>query len=893
MAEDLSSQPQRLSRYRSQRKAQQQAPDEVIPEVPDVPGDQPDPTDDSVTRRKSRYRRKNVASPAQADGRPATARAEDDRNGPAVAKTDHPMTTSPQPSIMPESQLNRASSTARREQEPRISPPAHHGNPRSGHPSVDADGYGTDGMEDHLPERQPRAGASHEGQAPMYDQKHLPNGELFPPPRPENVQSTVQSVQGQCPPSLDKVRVSKSQQPKLSDDHHEPRGCFGFFKRKRGEASPGADALVARPTATNEGLTDAPVSAVNAGDRSVLVECGKSKTVFPVTLTTTTSDIIKSAATCMSERINTRSAVLLEDFAKAGVQRPLRRYEHVRDVINSWDTDRQNSLLLVDPRTGSSEAELSLAGVPHDKPGDVSWLLSVSQRPGRWDKRMITLKLDGQLTMQRDPNKPLLQENICHLSDFDIYTPTQEKLRKQVRPPKKYCYAIKSQQKTGIFESTHDYVHFLCTNDKATADDFYAAVQGWRSWYLVNVLGEGRKLKSSEGHAVDNETRRMSKEHRRNESHDSHYQLGSFKPLMETQDTSARPSTARSANAPPPVFGVPARSAHQPDTVSGVERRPSTRHRQQHPPVSLGNKAQLADDEPLGNLARRTSLDQTRTSFDDGRLEEFAATGLLGRKYSQRQQHVEVREKQQLQQPFTSGPNLLNGGFDANHDDTLANRQSLDLVRRNPSVRTKHENRSLDDGGVKRNRSTRTHVSSDVTRSRSMRAANVPAKPLVDLTPEYRAPPQHANKGKGHSPDRNVPGALVESATTPEDPLGIPSSTDWRGANALNEVSQPLGRSLSQRGQQPKSTRSPDHHPFTGEGLLAGSRAQQGWGGGNRGRGVVDGSHADSPLMDVHEPSKFVQGSLLRKVEQERGRDGPVIDRAKRVEKEVKYGEGY
>ena len=66
--------------------------------------------------------------------------------------------------------------------------------------------------------------------------------------------------------------------------------------------------------------TDAPVSAVNAGDRRVLVECGRSKMLFPVTPTTTPVDLIKSASTTMSEHIDVKSAIVLEYFGSVGVQ---------------------------------------------------------------------------------------------------------------------------------------------------------------------------------------------------------------------------------------------------------------------------------------------------------------------------------------------------------------------------------------------------------------------------------------------------------------------------------------------------------------------------------------------------------------------------------------------
>lgn len=112
---------------------------------------------------------------------------------------------------------------------------------------------------------------------------------------------------------------------------------------------------------------DAPISAVNAEDRLVLVEYGCSRRVFPVTPTTTSLDIVKSAAICMSEQIDVKSAVLLEYFSTVGVQRPLRRYEYVRNVMNSWDSDKANSLVLVDPGSGTVEPELTMAGVPKEK----------------------------------------------------------------------------------------------------------------------------------------------------------------------------------------------------------------------------------------------------------------------------------------------------------------------------------------------------------------------------------------------------------------------------------------------------------------------------------------------------------------------------------------------
>jgi len=895
MADGQSSPPQRLSRYRSQRRAQQQAQTDTPPEVPKIPQQEQVQEGDGVVRSKSRYHRKNTVS----DHRPATARNQEQRPTDTVtawASAPHETVSAVGSQWRPQDSDQKIYDAGQ------ASSPPQAGARDAWQPW--SDGYASDPA---IAKKQQPGESGANRNVPQLPVQYLrtpnaatlasqPSGELFPAWQ-DAVKPVAKTLHIDGPPTSDQIRATKSSSelPRYIDDDHGG-GCFGFFKRKRGEGSPGAEKdPIARPSQTPRGLqvikpggggvvpgTDAPVSAVNAGDRRVLVECGTSKTVFPVTPSTTPVDIMKSAATCMSERVDVRSAVLLESFGTVGLQRPLRRYEHIRNVMNSWDTDRQNSLLLVDPGTGSSEAELNIAGVPYEKPGDSSWLLSYSQKVGKWDKRLITLKTDGQITMQKDPNKPQNQENVCHLDDFDIYTPTPEKLKKKIKPPKKVCYAIKSQQKSSMFESTQNFVHFFCTNDKQTADNFYAAVQGWRSWYLANVLGEGKKPKQRELGAEAGETAAGGggRGHKPGESVGSHYQLGSFKPLLDTDQFDARPDPVDVADAKRPSTSNFIKSANQFDTTLSPERRTSTARRKYHPPGSMANRVELADDEPLGNFGRRASSDQGRASMDQTQPNEFASAGLLGRSYSQRHREAAERENQS-QQPFTKGPSLLNGGYDI-QEESHGRRSSTEGPRRTHSARAKHAHHVTNSGEMSRHQSTRTRGSSDLQRPGSKRAPlEMPDKPLVDLTPRYREPPQHVRKGKGHHPE--MPGALIESATSPEDPLGIPPSTDWRGRSAqittgTFQVGSNRTPSVGRSGR-PTTSRSPDDGSgaFTGDGLLA--KRPRGSVGGDRGRGYPDGSHAKGPLLDVNEPSMFAHGSLLNRVENEQGSVGPIIDR--------------
>ena len=748
--------------------------------------------------------------------------------------------------------------------------------------------------------------------------------------RAEPVQAPPQRIRSDGPPQSSQIKATKSvSELPLYDDIDDDRGgCFGLFKRKRDQTGPTSEKTpIARPSRVNNGprtikaggggvvpATDIPESAVNASNRHVTVRFDGHERSFPVTQLTTPVDIIKSAATIFSSPMNVKSVVLLEYFRTVGVQRPLRRYERIRDVLNSWDNDRENSLLLVDPGTGTSEVELSLAGVPSAKPVDQqSWSLSYSQKPGKWEKRYIVLHPSGQLTQQKDPDKSHSQENIAHLSDFDIYTPTQTKLKKVIKPPKRYCFAVKSQQKSMMFESHLNFVHFFCTGDQATSDAFYSALQEWRSWYLVNVMGEGGKAQPRPTDTVNtsglraplrNDTRDLptTTVHKTGDSFESHYQLGSYKPLIDPDLSELkRPQTSRTSHENP---ALPPSSSSGAKAAGGLARTSSNAKKSVTKPI--GGKEQLADNEPLVNLTRRRSTNDRRRNSADGPVrsgggsDEFAKDGLLGRSYTQRQKQMTEREKlSAASKGFTPGTTLLGNGTSHLNDPPRPAGSQDDGLHRNPSssaaTRGKPAPHSAGGGDLRRAVSRRaggggvgaseTPTTTDLHRSGSRRipapgtsaapAGAVPGalmvdKPLVDLTPESYEPPQHSlkGKGKGFRPERIGPGGLIDCATSPEDVVGVPPSMEWRGGVARGLVGG------------------------AGAGGVGGAGGTGGMGRSGGGGGAGAGA---GPMLDLNEASKFVPGSLLNRVEREQqGREaGPVIDREKRVERVERVGEGY
>ncbi|KAL2010735.1 hypothetical protein VTN00DRAFT_6542 [Thermoascus crustaceus] len=618
---------------------------------------------------------------------------------------------------------------------------------------------------------------------------------------------------------------------------------------------------------------DAPKSAVNAGERRVLVQCAESSINLPVTPTTKAQDLIYSAVNCLSEEIDPKKSVLLESFTQLGIERPLRRYEHVRDVMNSWDYDGQNSLIVVPFSNEAVLGELDVKSVPDDQPEEETFHIYHSQKPGKWDKRYITLRADGQVVLA----KKLGQEptNICHLSDFDIYSPTARQLEKKIKPPKKICFAVKSQQKSSMFLSTENFVHFFATNDKDLAANWYKAVQRWRSWYLVHVLGEGQKER--EGTA---QTSAQGQHTGDSSSETTAYELGSFKPLLDmsslerdlpTSEQQSRPHTSADAKV---------------SSKKMYAYKMSTRERAP-PPTSFPKKLTV-NTEDARESQSRSGPTVKGTSPGDIEEETFSPTGLLGRTYSQRQRAMREREER-MANPYAND-GLFSHGLLSNLSSPTSPPSNFQPFS-NPSSR-----------GNSRSNTMRSAHAPELSSSAPNRSTSVrqKTKPLVDLTPVYQEPPQHARKGRGVHLEPGVP--LVEGATGPELPPGsivAPSATTWRrptntvtspGSDALPPGSAygsavPRGRSNTTGGHHhnpyrninnmtsPISAGSPltsPENPFAPNSLLGRSMSIS-QGGKHTGHGVATGNrNAGKPMLDLGPQNPFAEGSLLHDLEASR-----------------------
>jgi hypothetical protein len=609
------------------------------------------------------------------------------------------------------------------------------------------------------------------------------------------------------------------------------------------------DAPVSRPIPQNDVPVllpqyDAPISAVNAGERKVLVRCNGSSVALPVTPITTPQDLINSALKATLEANDPNCSKLVESFTQLGLERPLRNYEHVRDVMNSWDNDAQNNFIILPTKIDYQNGGLDSKNVPKQQPGDTSVYMYHSQRPGTWDKRWITLRSDGQVTVARRQGPETT--NICHLTDFDVYTPTSRQQRKKIKPPKKICFAVKSQQKSNMFLDGANFVHFFATNDEVVAGEWYRAVQGWRSWYLVNVLGEGQKPRPTS--ATNNPARpTTSRSHMRDATGATPYHFASSEPLPTSSPGAVGlHSSAATAKATPASEKSHARK------LSSRDRAP--------PPSAFLNKlskdaesgASTTGHRRLPSIVKGPTPTEVETST-------FAPTGLLGRTYSQRQRAQRGRE------------------INETRNDSL---QSVDRA-----------------AGLTRKGSTKS--------VRQMPKPLVDLTPQYQEPPQH----VRKGKGVTAEPGKQLVD-VATGPDLPPGAILIPSATSWKRPQAHSphgeysprprRRSMDAGRSrMSIDGGRPRPSMDisqpqfNDDEPFLEGGLLARTSSKRAQGGGGTGHGVRTGDRnaIGRPMIDLQTKIQFADGSLLRQVEAHTGADGPIIDREKRHEESVRIGE--
>lgn len=386
----------------------------------------------------------------------------------------------------------------------------------------------------------------------------------------------------------------------------------------------------------------------------MIVRCFTSTINLPVTIDTSPIDILTAAAGMTRHHLTPATCVIIECYFVLGLERRLRRYERIRDVMNSWDRDQQNSLLIMSSDSSNGHPDLELESIPCSEapPTGFSIQMFHSAKPGKWNKRWVTLLENGQIYAAKSAGaQPSDKEStvLCHLTDFDIYCPKESEMRRNLKPPKRFCYAIKSQQKTVVFPNGENFVHFFSTEDEQQATCFHDKVHGWRSWYLVNRMVDLERKSKPPRLVLDAE------------SSTSNLKNG-------PQDSKSKES---SSGAAPEVAVEPLMNVDQ-FRVSKIVLEDAKAKKS----ATSGYKAADGGSNSAKRPFAPPALEMPRTVMESET--EFSAGGLLGDAYNEKRRQAEVLSSkaaaggngQTLEGPFTGAPSLLNGGLAKSSSDS-------------------------------------------------------------------------------------------------------------------------------------------------------------------------------------------------------------------------------
>jgi hypothetical protein len=184
---------------------------------------------------------------------------------------------------------------------------------------------------------------------------------------------------------------------------------------------------------------------------------------------------------------------LAQDF---GMERPIRSYELISDVVESWNKDKSVNTLLV--RLTPLANLLSRSAIPTSSPthrGVVEW----ESKRGKWNKRYMELREHSLWLSKRDSGKD--EQFLCSLSKFDAYV-----VKRLHKAPKAFVFAVKSTENMSLFESKADYLHvFSCGQQEG--EKWLEKILLARSYVLQQersvLLAKVNNNNSASGNATD------------------------------------------------------------------------------------------------------------------------------------------------------------------------------------------------------------------------------------------------------------------------------------------------------------------------------------------------------------------------------------------------------
>ncbi|KAG0359890.1 hypothetical protein BGX24_005683 [Mortierella sp. AD032] len=178
------------------------------------------------------------------------------------------------------------------------------------------------------------------------------------------------------------------------------------------------------------------------------------------------------------------------------IERPLRDFEVILDVMKTWEADKDNKMICKSfPARNELTAQevVRLVG-PAGQEGFVrphGWV-HLEIKKSKWVKRYLHIT-DTAVYHSKDA-KFNGESMLCLLRNFDVYA--VQVPRKKA--PTKFGFALKSSDKVHLFETPEDdYIHYVCTDSGELLREWLAGLRAAKGMFMYHanpeMIREGQK----------------------------------------------------------------------------------------------------------------------------------------------------------------------------------------------------------------------------------------------------------------------------------------------------------------------------------------------------------------------------------------------------------------
>ncbi|KAF9436256.1 hypothetical protein BGZ76_004461, partial [Entomortierella beljakovae] len=178
------------------------------------------------------------------------------------------------------------------------------------------------------------------------------------------------------------------------------------------------------------------------------------------------------------------------------IDRPLRDFEVVLDVMKTWEADKDNKMICKSfpARNELTAQELIRLVGPAGKESFVrpfGWV-HLEMKKNKWVKRYMHIT-DTAVYHSKD-HKFNGESMLCMLRNFDVYA--VQVPRKKA--PTKFGFALKSSDSIHMFETPEDdYIHYVCTDSGESLREWLAGLRAAKGMFMYHanpdLVREGQK----------------------------------------------------------------------------------------------------------------------------------------------------------------------------------------------------------------------------------------------------------------------------------------------------------------------------------------------------------------------------------------------------------------